>query len=144
VHLDDPGVAVWWLARGGVTGDGLRSTGLRVVACDTWRSIAENMRACGVVIESLRAMERAGASQAMARTEAGFVPLGLPEPRPWWRELLDLPETFTAADVERAFKRAALQAHPDQGGSHEAFLELTRAKETALRFVANEPRTATS
>jgi hypothetical protein len=127
---DDPGVAVWWIVQS------VAGRSLRVVACDTWSSVAQNLRACGVVVESLRAMERAGASQAMARTEAGFVPIGLPAPRAWWRELLDLPESFTAAEVERAYKKAALRAHPDQGGSDEAFIELSRARETALRYAS--------
>lgn len=127
-RVPDPGVAVWWQQvdwKGG---------GLQVVACDMWPTVNLNMRACGVVIESLRAMERAGASQALEHAEVGLTALGLPAPRVWWREALDLDaDPFTVADVERAYKRAALRAHPDQGGSHEAFIMLQKAREEALR-----------
>jgi hypothetical protein len=123
-YSDDPGVAVWW---------SVCDEGLRVVACDTWTTVAQNMRACGVIIESLRAMERAGASQALGRAQIAITALGLPSEREWWRVALDLPRgEFTTGDVERAYKRAAIVAHPDQGGTHEAFVTLTRARGEAL------------
>lgn len=36
-------------------------------------------------------------------------------------------------DIKRAYRKAALLAHPDRGGSAEAFRELQRAYETALQ-----------
>ncbi len=48
------------------------------------------------------------------------------------RTLLNLPENFTAAEVGRAFRRAALRAHPDKGGRPEDFLRLSEAYETLL------------
>ena len=133
-YIPDPGVSVWWLVAG---------EGLRVVACDTWRTVAENMRACGVIIESLRAMERAGASQALERAQVAITALALPAAREWWRVALDLPHgEFTADDVERAYKRAAVTAHPDQGGDHETFITLTRARDEALLRTSGARRTA--
>lgn len=41
----------------------------------------------------------------------------------------------TKDDIRRAFKRMALKAHPDTGGSHEQFLKLKLAYEQALRVV---------
>lgn len=38
-----------------------------------------------------------------------------------------------AADLVRAYRRAAMKAHPDTGGSHEAFLALNLAYERLLR-----------
>jgi hypothetical protein len=35
-------------------------------------------------------------------------------------------------DIKRAYRQAALSAHPDRGGSAEAFRELQRAYETAM------------
>lgn len=41
----------------------------------------------------------------------------------------------TKADIKRAYKRLARKAHPDGGGSHEAFMKLNQAYEQAMRFV---------
>jgi DnaJ-class molecular chaperone len=47
--------------------------------------------------------------------------------------LLDLPGVeVTAADVRGAYKRRALELHPDRGGDPRAFAELTAAKDRAL------------
>ncbi len=48
------------------------------------------------------------------------------------RELLKLPENFSSGDVRRAYRRAALQAHPDKGGRLEDFLRLSEAYDMLL------------
>ena len=40
----------------------------------------------------------------------------------------------TKADVRRAYKRLAKAAHPDLGGSHQQFIKLKQAHDSALRF----------
>src|SRR5690349_9227451 len=75
---DDPGVAAYWEDDKRVR---------RVVACDRWRTLRENMRAVTLAIAAIRALERSGAGQVMDRMFAG---LALPEnagassERPWW------------------------------------------------------------
>lgn len=46
---------------------------------------------------------------------------------------LNLSPPFSKQDVYRAYRRLAFTAHPDTGGSHEAFIELQRARDAALR-----------
>lgn len=46
--------------------------------------------------------------------------------------ILGLPQSATKGDIKRAYKRLARKAHPDGGGSHEAFLKLQKAYEAAL------------
>jgi len=46
----------------------------------------------------------------------------------------------TQTDVKRAFRKKSREAHPDNGGSHEAFIELRRAYEQAMRLCAAEVR----
>lgn len=41
----------------------------------------------------------------------------------------------TKAEIKKAYKRLALKAHPDGGGSHEAFLKLNQAYERAMAEV---------
>ena len=42
----------------------------------------------------------------------------------------------TRADVRRAYKRLAKAAHPDLGGSHQQFIKLKEAHDSALRFAS--------
>ena len=47
-------------------------------------------------------------------------------------EVLGLAPGCTSAEVERAFRRLARKAHPDAGGSAEAFVALSNARDRAL------------
>ena len=147
----DHGVAVWWLERGAYYSDRQAfDYEVRVVACDSWSSVAANLRACGVTIESIRAMERAGATEAIKRAVWGFEAPALPsagapaaEPhRPWWAERLGVEEPYTELAIVRAYKRRVAAEHPDRGGEHEAFLELERARDEALREIGRARRRA--
>jgi hypothetical protein len=57
--------------------------------------------------------------------------------------LLGLPRSASASDVARAFRRRVVseQAHPDQGGTAEAFAELVRLRDLAIGVLG--PRTRT-
>jgi hypothetical protein len=47
---------------------------------------------------------------------------------------LGLSQPFSTSDVRRAYKRLAKKAHPDTGGSHQEFIKLKEAHDSALRF----------
>jgi hypothetical protein len=51
------------------------------------------------------------------------------------RELLGLPldRRLTENEIHRAYKLLAKRAHPDAGGSDEAFLKITSAQEMLMR-----------
>lgn len=53
--------------------------------------------------------------------------------------VLGVPRDATAADIKRAFRRRALETHPDRGGDAEAFQAVHRAYERALAR-AERPR----
>lgn len=46
-----------------------------------------------------------------------------------------LPLSFTAADLKKSFKKAALNCHPDTGGHHESFLSLKKDYEILKQLV---------
>lgn len=129
--LDDPGVAVYYSTSKWKD---------RVIACDRWVSAFHNMYAIARTIESLRAIERAGASQILdqAFTAFGALPAAsnVPPVRPWW-EVLGLPKEAlsfaTLVMVEAQYRDLASKAHPDRGGSDAAMAELNRAREEAKR-----------
>jgi curved DNA-binding protein CbpA len=47
--------------------------------------------------------------------------------------VLELSWPCSAADVRRAYRRLALERHPDRGGTDAAFHALTRARDAVLR-----------
>lgn len=129
---EDPGVAVYWLARGT----------LLVLPCDAWASVRENMRAIGHALESLRTLERCKSGQILARAMQGFTALPAPRP-PWFGELGLEKWPPSVADVRAAFNRRVREAHPDHGGSPEAFDKLVRARDFATAYAQLEQPGAT-
>lgn len=127
----DPGVAVYWEDREGRP---------RVMACDAWNTVRGNVRAIAITINALRLIERSGASQLLERAFTGFAALPPEAGRSSWRTVLGLNGgAVTRADVDAAYRSAALCAHPDRGGSHEALVEVNRARADALRELGERP-----
>lgn len=52
------------------------------------------------------------------------------------RNILELPQDvpLTITKIKKAFRRLAKKTHPDRGGTHEAFLELTQARDDLLWY----------
>lgn len=63
----DPGIAVWWVKTGKE----------RVMACDRWSTVVENMHAIELSIGAMRGLERWGASEVVERAFAGFAEAGV-------------------------------------------------------------------
>lgn len=133
---EDSGVAVYWTTR---------AHGERVMACDRWIGVHENIRAIGLATEGLRAIDRAGASQILERAFAAFGALpASPEATPvraWW-EVLGFAEAMLAslspAVIDARFRELAAKAHPDRtGGSDAALIELNLARQQARKHFAN-------
>lgn len=130
-QVSDSGVAVYWTTK---------AHGERVVACDKWNTVRDNVRAIGLALEGLRAMDRAGASQILDRAFTAFGALppssGAEVVRPFW-EVFEIPQTTLAvlslAMVEARYRELAAKAHPDKGGSDAAMAELNRARDDARR-----------
>ncbi len=120
--LDDPGVAVYWR----------RNDRNEVMACDCWLTLRENVRAIGLTIDGLRAMQRAGASELLQRAFDGFKALPANAAQRDWRTVLGLEmmplAEITEAVLDTTFKALSRTLHPDvPTGSKGAFLELQRA-----------------
>lgn len=137
-QVGDPGVAVYWTTK---------AHGERVMACDRWSSVRENVRAIGLAVNGLRAIERAGATQILERAFSAFGALpaasGAAPKRPWW-DVLGFPEALigalSPAVTDARWRELAKKSHPDQGGSQEAMTELNAAAEEARQHYAREAR----
>lgn len=113
----------------------------RVLACDQYTSVADNIAAIAAHIDALRRIDRYGVGtldQAFAGYDA------LPPPgagnRPPWRVVLGLDGQVTPITREKindAYRFKAMTAHPDRGGSHDAMAALNAARDQALAEVGH-------
>lgn len=120
----DPGVALYFEYKGAS----------QCFACDKFKTVLENIRAIGLTIASIRAIERYGASEMMERAFRGFT--ALPQTNAQhWREILDLPRdgAVSVDQVESQFRSLVKVMHPDVGGSPEGFQQLVIARENARK-----------
>jgi hypothetical protein len=116
---EDPGAAVYFRLKGQP----------RVLACDRWTRVADNIAAVAAHIEAIRAVDRYGVG-SLEQAFAGYVTL--PEAATDWWVILGVSPNATWEDANAAFLRLAQAAHPDkQGGSHEQMARLSEAREKA-------------
>jgi hypothetical protein len=124
----DPGVAVYWWERSGA--DRVE----RVIACDQWRRVKDNLRAAGLAIAALRMLKRTGASQILDRAFVGLTALAASNPVRTWREVFDWGNRpLNREYLDSMYRTLAQLRHPDRGGSDEAMRELNAAYEQAKR-----------
>jgi DnaJ domain len=115
----DPGVAVFWRDK--------RATSC--MAIDTYSTVAANLAAVAATLSAMRAIERHGGGEVRNKAFSGFA--ALPSPEQPWQVLGLSTSTPTAEEIEDAYRRLAMQNHPDRGGSAEAMARINAAR-TAL------------
>lgn len=132
-QLEDTGAALWFYKP---QRDRTAPRTLLVFACDRFPGLDHNIRAIGLTLESLRAVERYGAySMAQAAEGARALPppdASAPAQRPWW-EVLGVQRDAPTAVIDAAYRALLKQRHPDAGGSDRAFQELQDAVAAAKR-----------
>lgn len=130
---DDTGVAVYWMRRW--YKDGKSFVEPKVIACDQWKKVWENLWAIVQALEALRTLERCGASQVIERAYAGFAALPPAMRSKPWRQVLDVVDAcnVTLDDVEASWRELVKVHHPDKGGSSERVAEINRARDDARK-----------
>lgn len=127
-RIEDPGVAVYFELNGRPM----------TMARDLYETVHDNLRSIGLAVEHLRGLERHGGGAMMERAFDGFAALPSPDD-PW--KILELPRNAAPEAIQMRFRELAKAAHPDHGGTADAFARLTRARDAALE-AANLARAA--
>jgi hypothetical protein len=122
----DPGVAVYF--RMGAKREP------RVLACDAWDRVADNLAAIAGHIEALRAIDRYGVG-TLEQAFAGYAAIPAKTGGEDWRaEMGFKPDEHPDAEaIEARFRALARERHPDTGGSHEAMARLNQARASAMQ-----------
>lgn len=122
---DDPGVAVYFRLKGEP----------RVLACDKWDRVADNLAALAKHIEAVRGQVRWGVG-SLEQAFGGYK--ALPEMgarKPWW-QVLGLKEGASLKEAERKRDELLMRFHPDRGGNHDQAAEVNAAFDEARREFA--------
>ena len=123
---DDPGVAVYFTYK----------DQQMCFACDKWDRVTDNIQAVRLTIEALRGIARWGSGDMMEQAFHGFKTLPPPggdEAIPPWWVVLDCAEDDPLNLIEQQYLRKRRDAHPDHGGSSEAFHAVINAWEQAKK-----------
>lgn len=128
-RMPDPGVAVYWTAR-----DAKGNPLPRVIPCDHWHTVRENVRALGMAIDYIRGLKRCGAGEIQDRAFSGFARLPEQSGEDCYA-VLGLRLGATREQVTARLRELTRTEHPDHGGSTERFQRLTRAYHEALTLV---------
>jgi len=113
----------------------------RVLACDRWTRVADNIAAIAQHIDALRRIERYGIgdlNQAFAGY-AALPPVGGTQGGDWRAELeIASAERLTLEQVEAQYRTLLKRRHPDAGGTHDAVVRLNRARDEARAYFKTE------
>lgn len=121
---DDPGAAIYWSKRGQQK---------RCMAIDRYSTVADNLAAIAATLEAMRAIERHGGAEILDRAFTGFVALPAPE-QPW--QVLGIAMTASRQEIESAYRRLAMQNHPDRGGNADDMARINAARDAMLERAA--------
>lgn len=117
----DPGVAVYFRFK----------KEPRVLACDKWDKPEHNLRAIVKHIEALRGINRWGVG-SLEQAFTGYTAIPETSGGAGWWEILGCPSHAAPEEIEAAFKRRAMKAHPDRGGSHDEMAAVNDARKAGL------------
>lgn len=118
-RCENPAIAVYWIDSKGHE---------RVLACDRWKTISQNLRAILLTIKAIRGIDRWGASEIVERAFSGFAALPEKASESSWRELLGDGDLAT---IKVRYRALAQTTHPDYGGSQEGMMRLNEAMRMA-------------
>lgn len=125
-RIEDPGIAVYFTFKGR----------RMVMARDAYSNVHDNIRSIGLAIEHLRGLERHGGGHMMERAFDGFEALPPPSNDPdaqnaHWSVVLGIDRDSHIDVIRHAYKTKIKAAHPDGGGSNEAFQRVQKAFDQA-------------
>jgi hypothetical protein len=103
-----------------------------VFACDKWNRIEDNMQAVRKTIEAIRGLDRWGVSDMLKRAFTGFRALPEQTHTDTWFSVLDVAEDASISEIKEAYRKKAMQYHPDKGGDAKEFHKIKDAYEKAI------------
>lgn len=121
----DHGVAVYFRLKGEP----------RVLACDRWDRVADNLVALAKHVEAVRGQARWGVG-SLEQAFAGYRALpAAGAKKPWW-VVLGVPEDASLAQAQARRDELLMRHHPDRGGGADVAAEVLAAFSEAREAIA--------
>jgi hypothetical protein len=124
--LPDPGVALYFTRKGKPV----------CLACDSYDAVWKNVRALQLTLEAMRGIERWGSTQLLDRAFTGFAALPEKATAETCWNVLGIPSTSDRIAIDTAFRKRAMELHPDLGGTNAEMARLNEARHQALESIA--------
>ncbi len=121
----DGGVAVYFRLKGEP----------RVLACDRWDRVADNLAALAKHIEAVRGQVRWGVG-SLEQAFGGYRALPAMGEVKHWSEVLGLPREADVEIIQARRVELLRRHHPDRGGDHARAAEVNEAADQACREMA--------
>jgi hypothetical protein len=118
---DDPGAAVYFRMP-----DERGNAQPRVLACDKWDRLADNLAALAAHVEALRGIDRWGVG-SLAQAFAGYKALTAVGERPRWWQVMGFKQRPGATAAEAKYLELMQKHHPDKGGNPNQAAEINAA-----------------
>lgn len=119
---DDHGVAVYFRIKGEP----------RVLACDKWDRVADNMAALAAHVDAVRGQLRWGVG-TLEQAFGGYKALpAMDAPKPWW-QILGVKEDAPMSAIDARRMLLLRQHHPDAGGNANQAAEVNAAYDQGRR-----------
>lgn len=126
---EDHGVAVYFRMKGEP----------RVLACDKWNRVVDNITALSKHVEAIRGQARWGVG-SLEQALGGYRALTAMPARKAWNEVLGVSPAAPWPEVEAARERLLLRHHPDRGGGGEMVYDINAAFAEARELRAEASR----
>lgn len=116
----------------------------RVLACDKWSRVDDNMWAIAKHLDALRGQQRwgVGTIEQAFTGYAALPPAGTaPAKETWWvvlgfdSDYMPSDKADAAALINLAYRNKARSAHPDAGGSHDEMTRINIARDEGLKAI---------
>lgn len=116
---EDPGVAVYYTWN----------KDQYALSCDKWNTVMDNLQALMKTVDAIRGIERWGTGDMVKAAFQGFK--ALPETTEWYT-ILEVSPKADESTIKEAYRKKAMQHHPDKGGNSNTFAIITNAYQQGL------------
>ena len=107
----------------------------KVICCDAYLTLDDNMQAINKTVEALRGIDRWKCSDIINQTFTGFKALPEKSSSETWYNILGISYNSTRDQIKDAYYKKSAIYHPDKGGNTDMFTKISDAYKQGLNQI---------